>query len=149
MVPHGRTSAQSGTISVGSLIWPADLAMTTPTPTDFETPASPTRQKRVWALALGTAAVWYLDPALAEMAQLVCGVASSSNKSAAKEGIVNMRLKAAELRGQIGPLPASALAKVVRRTEAAGGAVLDKGARIQEVQTSWDLFLACLRSSPR
>jgi len=111
--------------------------MTHPPIPDFETPAAPPRQKRAWALALGTAAVWYLDPALAEMAEMVCGVACSANKSVAGDAIANMRRKAAELRGQIGPLPASALAKVVRRTEAAGGAVLDKGARIQEVQTSW------------
>lgn len=123
--------------------------MTTSTPTDFETPASPTRQKRVWPLLLGTAAVWYLEPALAEMAELVCGIACSANKSKARDAIAALRRKAADLRGQIDPLPASALAKVVRRTEAAGGAVLDKGARIQEVQTSWELFLDCLRSSPR
>lgn len=105
--------------------------------------------KRVWALALGTAAVWYLDPVLVEMAELVGGIALSNNKSLARDAISEMRRKAAELRRQIGPLPASALAKVVRRTEAAGGAVLDKGARVKELQTSWDHFLACLRSSPK
>jgi hypothetical protein len=105
--------------------------------------------KRVWALALGTAAVWYLDPVLVEMAELVGGIALSNNKSLAKDAITEMRRKAAELGRQIGPLPASALAKVVRRTEAAGGAVLDKGARVKELQTSWDHFLACLRSSPK
>lgn len=107
------------------------------------------RQKRAWALVLGTAAVWYLDPALAEMAELVGGIACSTNKSQVKDAIVQMRRKAASLTSQIEPLPASALAKVVRRTEAAGGAVLDKGARIQEVQTSWEHFLNCLKSSPR
>ena len=119
---------------------------------EFPTAAAatgPARQKRVWALVLGTAAVWYLDPALTEMAELVCGIACSGNKSKVKDTIADMRRKAADLRRQIGPLPASALAKVVRRTEAAGGAVLDKGARIQELQTSWEHFLACLRSSPR
>lgn len=105
--------------------------------------------KRAWALALGTAAVWYLDPALVEMAELVGGIALSNNKSLAKDAIAELRRKAADLRCQIGPLPASALAKVVRRTEAAGGAVLDKGARMKELQTSWDHFLACLRSSPK
>ena len=70
-------------------------------------------------------------------------------ESQVKDAIVQMRRKAASLTNQIEPLPASALAKVVRRTEAAGGAVLDKGARIQEVQTSWDHFLNCLKSSPR
>jgi hypothetical protein len=98
-------------------------------------------------LALGTAAVWYLDPALAEMAELVGGIALSNNKSLAGDAIAEMRRKAAELRHQLDPLPASALAKVVRRTEAAGGAVLDKGARMRELQTSWDHFLACVRST--
>jgi hypothetical protein len=107
------------------------------------------RQKRAWALVLGTAAVWYLDPALAEMAELVGGIACSTNKSHVKDAISQMRRKAAALTSQIEPLPAGALAKVVRRTEAAGGAVLDKGARIQEVQTSWEHFLNCLKSSPR
>ncbi len=110
---------------------------------------APTRDKRVWALALGTAAIWYLDPALAEMAELVGGIACASNKSLVKDSISDMRLKAGALRQQVGPLSASALAKVVRRTEAASGAVLDKGARMNELQASWDLFLACLRSSPK
>lgn len=110
---------------------------------------APTRDKRIWALGLGTAAVWYLDPALAEMAELVGGIACASNKSQVKEAISNMRLKAGAMRQQVGPLPASALAKVVRRTEAASGAVLDKGARMKELQASWDHFLACLRSSPK
>ena len=117
-------------------------------------PAAPAAQaqapaKRVWALALGTAAVWYLDPALAEMAELVGGVACSNSKSMAKDAIADLRRKAEALRRRVDPLPASALAKVVRRTEAASGAVLDKGARMREVQTSWDHFLACLRSSPK
>lgn len=110
---------------------------------------APGQPKRAWALALGTAAVWYLDPLLLEMAELVGGIALSNNKSLAKDAITEMRRKATDLRRQIGPLPASALAKVVRRTEAAGGAVLDKGARLKELQTSWDHFLACLRSSPK
>jgi hypothetical protein len=109
--------------------------------------ATTAQPRRVWTLALGTAVIWYLDPALAEMAELVGGIALSTNKSLAREAIVEMRRKAGALRGQIAPLPASALAKVVRRTEAAGGAVLDKGARMQELQASWDQFLACLRSS--
>jgi hypothetical protein len=111
--------------------------------------AEPARGKRAWALALGTAAVWYLEPALAEMAELVGGIACATNKSEIKDAIAQMRRKAAALHGQIDPLPASALAKVVRRTEAASGAVLDKGARIQEVQTSWNHFLNCLASSTK
>ncbi len=110
-------------------------------------PTEPPRNKRMWALALGSAAIWYLDPALAEMAEAVGGVAGATNKSLVKNAIADMRQKAAALGKQVGPLPASALAKVVRRTEAASGAVLDKGARMREVQASWDHFLACLRSS--
>ncbi len=117
--------------------------------TDAASAAATQPPKRVWALALGTAAVWYLDPVLVEMAELIGGIALSNNKSLAKNAITEMRRKAADLGRQIGPLPASALAKVVRRTEAAGGAVLDKGARVKELQTSWDHFLACLRSSPK
>jgi hypothetical protein len=123
--------------------------MTLPAESTLETEPATDQPKRVWALALGTAAVWYLDPALGEIAELVGGIALSNNKSQAKEAIVDLRRKASGLRQQIGPLPASALAKVVRRTEAAGGAVLDKGARVKELQTSWDHFLACLRSSPK
>jgi hypothetical protein len=124
--------------------------MKTP-PTDTAETATgldaPGRAKRMWALALGSAAIWYLDPALAEMAEAVGGVAGATNKSLIKDAIADMRQKAAALGKQVGPLPASALAKVVRRTEAASGAVLDKGARMREVQASWDHFLACLRSS--
>ncbi|WP_139351985.1 hypothetical protein [Polaromonas sp. A23] len=116
-------------------------------PTDSGT--EPARKKRAWALALGTVAVWYLEPTLAEMAELVGGIACATNKSEIKDAIAQMRSKAASLHGQIDPLPASALAKVVRRTEAASGAVLDKGARIQEVQSSWEHFLNCLHSSPK
>jgi len=112
-------------------------------------PVALSQPKRAWALALGTVAVWYLDPALAEMAELVGGVALSNNKSMAQDAIADMRRKAAELRRQLAPLPASALAKVVRRTEAAGGAVLNKGARMRELQASWDDFLACLRSTAK
>lgn len=127
--------------------------MTSPPPTNHDQPAAPgtemTRKKRAWALALGTVAVWYLEPALAEMAELVGGIACATNKSEIKDAIAQMRSKAASLHGQIDPLPASALAKVVRRTEAASGAVLNKGARIQEVQSSWEHFLNCLHSSPK
>ena len=114
-----------------------------------EPPESTMRPKRLWALALGSAAIWQLDPALAEMAELVGGIACADNKSRAKDAISEMRVKAAALCKQMQPLPASALTKVVRRTEAASGAVLDKGARLRELQSSWDLFLACLRAGGR
>ena len=127
--------------------------MTSPPSPNRDQPAAPgiepARKRRAWALALGTAAVWYLEPALAEMAELVGGIACATNKAETKNAIAQMRRQAASLHGQMDPLSASALAKVIRRTEAASGAVLDKGARIKEVQTSWELFLHCLRSSPQ
>lgn len=111
-----------------------------------QTTASSGRSRRVWALALGTAAVWQMDPALGEMAEMVAMIACTANKSLAKDAIFEMRAKADTLRAQIAPLPASALSKVIRRAEAACGAVLDKGVRVKEVQTSWDMFLACVRA---
>ena len=107
-----------------------------------------TRHKRVWAIALGTAAVWQIDPALAEMADMVAVIACAGNKSLVGDSIASLRARAQDLRTTIEPLPASALAKVVRRTEAACGAVIDKGARLKELQTSWDHFVACLRARP-
>ena len=112
-----------------------------------EAPATPAvRNKRMWALALGTAAVWHLDPALGEMAEMIGMIACAGNKTLAKDAITEMRSKADSLRAQIPPLPASALSKVVRRAEAACGAVLDKGVRMREVQASWDQFLTCVRA---
>jgi hypothetical protein len=108
--------------------------------------APPVRNKRLWALALGTAAVWHLDPALGEMAEMIGMIACAGNKTLAKDAITEMRSKADSLRAQIPPLPASALSKVVRRAEAACGAVLDKGVRMKEVQASWDQFLTCVRA---
>ena len=106
----------------------------------------PARPRRIWALALGTAALWQLDPAFAEMADMVAVIACASNKSMAKDAIAKMRIQAGELRSRIAPLPASALAKVVRRAEAACGAVLDKGVRVREVQNSWEMFEACVKA---
>lgn len=131
-----------------------DFRMTPPTVSDSATPddlpSTETRNgrsRRIWALALGTtAAIWQLDPALGEMAEMVSVIACAGNKSLAKDAILQMRSKAGELRAQIAPLPASALAKVVRRAEAACGAVLDKGVRVKEVQTSWDHFLSCVQA---
>lgn len=108
-----------------------------------ETPSA--RNKRLWVLALGTAAAWHLDPALVEMAELIGLTTCAGNKSLAKDAIAQMRTRASSLRTQIAPLPAGALAKVVRRAEAACGAVLDKGLRVREVQASWEHFLVCLR----
>lgn len=105
------------------------------------------RHRRIWALALGTtAAIWQLDPALTEMAEMVTLIACAGNKSMAKDAIMQLRTKAGQLRNSIEPLQASALTKVVRRAEAACGAVLDKGVRVKEVQASWDHFMACVRA---
>ena len=80
------------------------------------------------------------------MANMVAATACAGNKSMAKDAIAQMRAQADELRARIAPLPASALAKVVRRAEAACGAVLDKGVRVREVQDSWNLFETCVRA---
>lgn len=80
------------------------------------------------------------------MAEMVAMIACTSNKSLARDSIAQMRAKAENLRSQIAPLQASALSKVVRRAEAACGAVLDKGVRVKEVQTSWEMFLACIKA---
>ncbi|WP_341906156.1 hypothetical protein [Polaromonas sp. YR568] len=118
-----------------------------PEMTSPETIAStgPGTHKRLWVLALGTATAWHLDPALVELADMIAMTACANNKSLARDSIAQMRAKANSLRAQIPPLSASALAKVVRRAEAACGAVLDKGARVHEVQTSWEHFLTCVR----
>lgn len=108
-----------------------------------------TRNKRLWVLALGTAALWQLDPAFGDindMAEMIALIACTSNKGSAREAISTMRSKADDLRARIAPMPASALTKVVRRAEAACGAVLDKGNRVKEVQTSWEHFIACVRA---
>jgi hypothetical protein len=120
----------------------ATQAIDTPPEPFTETPLA--RNKRLWVLALGTAAVWQLDPALIEMAELIGLTTCAGNKSLAKDAIAQMRARASNLRTQIAPLPSSALSKVIRRAEAACGAVLDKGLRVNEVQTSWNHFLVCL-----
>jgi hypothetical protein len=104
------------------------------------------RKRRNWSLTLGTAEVWRQDPAFAELAEMVLRLSGANNKINAKNEIGEMRIKAQALRERVPPLTASALVKVIRRTEAACGAVLDKGARVQELQASWDHFLACLQS---
>ena len=105
-----------------------------------------TRRRRIWALALGTAALWQLDPAFIELADMVAFIACANNKTLAKDAILKMRSQAESLRATIAPLPASALSKVVRRAEAACGAVLDKGVRVREVQSSWDMFETCVKA---
>lgn len=108
--------------------------------------ASAKKSRRVWAIALGTAAVLSIDPAIGEMAEMVAAIACTANKSLARDAIQDMRSKADNMRARFAPLPASALAKVVRRAEAACGAVLDKGARMRELQASWDSFIACVKA---
>ena len=98
-----------------------------------------------WVLALDSAAVWHLDPALAELARLISQVAGAPHKTAVKQAIRQLRSQAEALRLQIAPLPASALSKLVRRCESASGVVLDKGARFNDVQAAWDHFVVCLR----
>ena len=124
-----------------SSLSPARPTVATGGATPLPTAAAPGR----WTLALDSTAVWHLDPALAEIALLTTRVACASHKAAAKDMTLQLRVKADALRLQMAPLPASALSKVVRRTEAASGTVLDKGARLHEVQAAWDDFVVCLR----
>jgi hypothetical protein len=126
----------------------AQDAVQSPSTSPQEAPAGipSVRNKRLWVLALGTAAAWHLDPAFGEMAEMIGMIACASNKTLARDAILQMRAKADTLRAQIPPLPRSALTKVVRRAEAACGAVLDKGVRVNEVQASWDHFLSCVRA---
>lgn len=104
------------------------------------------RKRRVWNVTLAAAEVWEQNPAFKELAKMVLDISRTNNKINSKDAISKMRSKADILRNGMPPLTASALTKVIRRTEAACGAVLDKGARVKEVEASWDHFLACLQS---
>jgi len=106
------------------------------------------KEKRSWPLALKCGVVWPMEPSLGEIADMIKLIACASNKAATKTAIAQLRANAESLRRQMAPLCASALVKVVRRAEAACGAVLDKGARIKEVETSWNLFMACVSVKP-
>lgn len=106
------------------------------------------KEKRSWPLALKCGVVWPMEPSLGEIADMIKLIACASNKAATKSAIAQLRANAESLRKQMAPLCASALIKVVRRAEAACGAVLDKGARIKEVETSWNLFMACVSVKP-
>jgi hypothetical protein len=151
---------QNASLVMSPIVKTLSISNKTPLAPALTTPAEPAcepcatqqppggegRKPRIWALALGTAAIWHLDPAIAQMAEMVAVIACTDNKSLAKDAIAQMRTTADSLRSRIEPLPASALTKVVRRAEAACGAVLDKGVRVREVQASWDSFVACMKA---
>lgn len=102
-----------------------------------------------WLLALGSAALWQLDPALAELGAFACAVACASSQELARESVLQMRAHAASLRRRVSPLSARAMARVVRNAERASGQVLDKKAKLRDLQSSWDDLLHCLHLTRR
>jgi hypothetical protein len=103
-----------------------------------------TSQPAGWIMALGTGALYHLDPALVELAELAVTVAGASTQAAAREHLVALRTKARDMRRQMHPMAARALSRVVRRAERASGGVVDKRARLKEFQATWHELLACL-----
>ncbi len=103
----------------------------------------------MWALALGPAALWNLDPAFSEMAEMIGMIACAGNKTLAKDAIAQMRNKADSLRAKI---PATAgqrpdQGRAARRSRLRRGK-LDKGVRVKEVEARWEHFVACVRANP-
>jgi hypothetical protein len=102
-----------------------------------------------WLFALGTAALLQIDPALIQVADLAAAVAAAGTQSAARSQVAQLRAHARGLNAKLSPMAARALSRVVRRAERASGNVLDKRARLKELQASWDELLACLQGSRR
>ncbi|MFO1245809.1 MAG: hypothetical protein U1E71_11610 [Ramlibacter sp.] len=127
-----------------------------PAPEPASTGASPvtaapaSRQgTQAWLLAVGSAALWQIDPALVELGELACSVACASTQGVARESVAQLRDRASLLRQRLAPMGARAVDRVVRRAERASGSVLDKRARLNELQSSWDDLLTCLRLTRR
>lgn len=104
---------------------------------------------RAWLLAAGSAALWQIDPALVELAELAGSVALSSTQGMARESAAQLRERAASLQRRLAPMGARAVDRVVRRAERASGSVLDKRARLKELKDSWNDLLTCLPLSKR
>jgi len=102
-----------------------------------------------WLVALGTAAMGQLDPGLIELGELAGTVACATTQDIARESVRQLRAQATALRGRMAPLGARAVDRVVRRAERASGSVLDKRARMHELQQSWNDLLTCLRTLRR
>ena len=102
-----------------------------------------------WLFAVGTAALWQIDPALVELGELACSVAFSSTQGVARESAAQLRGSAQALQKRLAPMGARAVDRVVRRAERASGSVLDKKARLKELQDSWNDLLTCLPLTKR
>lgn len=112
-------------------------------------PDSPSASAKAWLLAVGSAALWQIDPALMELGELACSVAFSSTQGVARASATQLRDSAAALQKRLTPMGAGAVGRVVRRAERASGNVLDKRARLKELQDSWNDLLTCLPLTKR
>ncbi|MES2977025.1 MAG: hypothetical protein V4731_01255 [Pseudomonadota bacterium] len=131
-------------LSSTELPFPRSAQVSADVPSELAEAASKRSTGRVWVMALAGAAAWQFDPALSEMAELVTAVACSGNKSVTQNTIAHLRSHAESARVTMAPLQARLLSRLLRRTEAACGAVLDKRARLEEVQAAWTDLLTCL-----
>lgn len=108
-------------------------------------PLTQTASGRPWLVVLGTAAVCSFDPQLLELAELAASVAAAGTQDVAKGNVAELRSRARDLNRKLAPMAARALSRVVRRAERACGSVVDKRARVAELQASWDDLLTCLQ----
>ncbi len=116
---------------------------------DAPRPDNPGSKTQAWLFAVGSAALRQIDPALIELGELACSVAFSSTQGLARESATQLRGSAAALQKRLAPMGARAVDRVVRRAERASGSVLDKKARLKELQDSWNDLLTCLPLTKR
>jgi hypothetical protein len=109
----------------------------------------PSQSAKAWLLAAGSAALWQIDPALVELGELACSVAAAGTQGMARDSAMQLRERATALQKRLAPMGARAVDRVVRRAERASGSVLDKRARLKELQDSWNDLLTCLQLTKR
>lgn len=97
-----------------------------------------------WLKALGAGALAQLDPSLMELGELAATVATATTQAAVHAQLQALRTKVRAMRRELPPLAARALSRLARRAERASGSVLDKRARLSELQATWQELLACL-----
>lgn len=110
---------------------------------------SPRQSAKAWLLAAGSAALWQIDPALVELGELACSVAAAGTQGMARDSAMQLRDRATALQKRLAPMGARAVDRVVRRAERASGSVLDKRARLKELQDSWNDLLTCVQFTKR
>ena len=110
---------------------------------------NPSQSAKAWLLAAGSAALWQIDPALVELGELAGSVAAAGTQGMARESAMQLRERASALQKRLAPMGARAVDRVVRRAERASGSVLDKRARLKELQDSWNDLLTCLQLTKR